>query len=124
MNWCRNIVIVVLVISTLSGSFLVPLIHLDFELRRDYIEKVLCIERDQPIAVCKGSCVLNSRLDLATDHDQQEQKPAPIEISFFFHSHLTEELSPQLHVASKGEVLYYAGTYDPHLIPVFQPPGV
>lgn len=38
-----------------------------FQLNRDYIAEVLCINRDKPITVCQGQCFLDARLDLASN---------------------------------------------------------
>ena len=36
-----------------------------FEINRDYIAKVLCINRDEPITMCHGQCFLDRNLDMA-----------------------------------------------------------
>lgn len=36
-----------------------------FQLNRDYIAEVLCINRDKPITLCNGQCFLEKNLDLA-----------------------------------------------------------
>ncbi len=39
-----------------------PLVYLEFEINKDYIRDVLCVNRDKPITVCGGSCYLKKRL--------------------------------------------------------------
>lgn len=38
-----------------------------FNLNRQYIAEVLCINKEEPIPVCQGSCFLKKNLDLADD---------------------------------------------------------
>ena len=49
---------------------MIPLVYLDFEIRRDYIAEVLCVKKDEPITVCGGQCFLNNQLEQA--RQQQE----------------------------------------------------
>ncbi|MEQ9439101.1 MAG: hypothetical protein RIG62_08625 [Cyclobacteriaceae bacterium] len=46
---------------------------LEYQLNRDYIANVLCINKDQPITVCEGSCYLAKRLK----QQQQKEQSAP-----------------------------------------------
>lgn len=51
---------------------IMPLIYIDFELRRDYIAKNLCVNRDKPELKCDGKCYLAKRLAMAHEKEQQE----------------------------------------------------
>ncbi len=80
----RSIIACILALNTLGSALLVPLIYLDFNLRRDYIAEVLCIEREEPITVCGGKCYLDFRLEEAGGLDQEAKVPKrPLELSFF-----------------------------------------
>ncbi|MEO9872289.1 hypothetical protein [Ekhidna sp.] len=124
MNCIKNIVISLLIVSTLSSSLLVPLIYVDFEVRRDYIEKVLCIEREKPITVCKGSCYLQKRIDYAAQHQDQESKMLEKEIVFF-----SQKFTPTK-LTNKSYLIYSCVfnfgneflNYSSHLSDVFHPP--
>ncbi len=85
MGFIRNTAVVFLVLNILGSSLMVPLIYLDFELRRDYIAEVLCINRDEPITVCGGKCYLDLRLEKATEHQESESATheRQPELSFF-----------------------------------------
>lgn len=48
-----------------------PVIYLDFELRRDYIVKNLCINRDRPELKCDGKCYLSKRIAAAQEKEEQ-----------------------------------------------------
>ena len=46
---------------------------LEYQLNRDYIANVLCVNKDKPITVCEGSCYLAKRLK----QEQQKGQSAP-----------------------------------------------
>lgn len=81
----KSIAIYFVAFNIVGSSLMVPLIHLDFELRRDYIAKVLCINRTKPITVCGGQCYLDKKLKKAA-HEQEKEPISSnrvLEISFF-----------------------------------------
>jgi hypothetical protein len=56
-----------------------------FQLNRDYIAEVLCINKEKPLSKCHGQCFLKRKLNLA---DETPKAPAPVskvkgEIIFF-----------------------------------------
>ncbi|MCA0234586.1 MAG: hypothetical protein LCH91_29285 [Bacteroidetes bacterium] len=61
-------------------TLLVPVVYLDFELRKEYIIKNLCENRFQPQLHCDGKCYLAKRLHkLAEDNATKEtQKHASL----------------------------------------------
>ena len=83
----RQTISVILILNTLIGILWQPLVYVDFKLRQDYIAEVLCIEKDEPIAVCKGNCVLTSRLAKLDPPKQQNRRPLTenrlLEINFY-----------------------------------------
>jgi hypothetical protein len=56
----------------LVKAWLIPLVCLDYELRKDYIAKTLCVNRDKPITMCYGKCYLANKL--AAANQQQERQ--------------------------------------------------
>ncbi len=86
--------ITVTILSNLGSALTIPLIYLDFEVRRMYIENALCINRDKPITMCHGKCYLDEQLDKAQKQQEEQDKATPIEIAFFFKEH--EPLSSYL----------------------------
>lgn len=69
--------------SQLVSTLLLPLIYLDYEIRKDYIAEFLCVERDKPITVCYGSCVLSKNLQTAQDTKENSEKMIPKDFTFF-----------------------------------------
>jgi hypothetical protein len=47
-----------------------------FQLHRDYIAEVLCINKDKPAIKCHGHCFLNKNLEMAEDASS-DQEPRP-----------------------------------------------
>lgn len=124
MNLIQSIVAYFLILNTIGSALLVPLIYLDFNLRRDYIAEVLCIEREQPITVCGGKCYLDFKLEEAGGLEQEA--PAPnrqLEISFF----RQENLKMSFHsVTFNGKKTYplfgETSAYNAFIGDVFHPP--
>ena len=64
-----------MVVANLGTTLSTPLVYLDYELRKDYIAKVLCIERDNPISMCNGKCYLYLQLGEAQPQDDESKVP-------------------------------------------------
>ncbi|MBL6448249.1 hypothetical protein JMN32_18185 [Fulvivirga sp. 29W222] len=47
---------------------------IDFKINQDFIAKVLCINKDEPITTCNGKCYLSKELKKA---EEKEDKQAP-----------------------------------------------
>lgn len=50
-------------------------IVLDFKINQDFIAEMLCINRDEPMTTCNGTCYLTQQLQKA---EEQEDKQAPL----------------------------------------------
>lgn len=53
--------------------WVIPLLYLDFEVRRDYIIANLCVNRNRPQLHCDGKCYLAKKLAAL---EEQEKKQA------------------------------------------------
>ncbi|MEQ8581411.1 MAG: hypothetical protein RIC30_03215 [Marinoscillum sp.] len=84
MTGVKSFVIAIIVLANMGSALVTPLVYLDFEMRRDYIAKVLCVERKQPITVCGGSCYLAAQLDKAKEHQEKSRQLTPKTFTFFF----------------------------------------
>ena len=83
MSVLKPFLISILILSNLGTALLVPVIYLDFEMRQDYIAKVLCVERDKPMTVCGGSCYLADQLNKAQKNQEESGKTLPKDFTFF-----------------------------------------
>lgn len=61
MNYKRHIALFLLVLVSIK-TLLVPVVYLDFELRKDYIVQHLCENRFKPELYCDGKCYLAKTL--------------------------------------------------------------
>ncbi|MDN5211019.1 hypothetical protein QQ020_03130 [Fulvivirgaceae bacterium BMA12] len=125
MKVVRNILIFVLILNTVGSTFMVPLIYLDFNLRRDYIARVLCINRETTaMTVCGGQCYLSDQLAKT----QQQEKEATttnqkIEIPVF-NQFMTElEFSIFLRIATEDYTIPdFLLLPSGHIADIFHPP--
>lgn len=84
MTGVKSFIIAVIILANMGSALVTPLVYLDFEMRRDYISRVLCVERKQPITVCGGSCYLAAQLDKAQEHQEKSKQLTPKSFTFFF----------------------------------------
>ncbi len=57
----------------LVKACVIPLLYLDFEIRRDYIVSNLCENRNRPMLNCNGKCYLAKKI---AEAKKQEEKQA------------------------------------------------
>lgn len=57
----------------LVKAWVMPLVYLDYELRKEYIIANLCVNRDNPIVVCEGKCYIAKKI---VDAKKQEERQA------------------------------------------------
>ena len=64
-------VIAIMVLQTMS----MPLAYLNFQINRDYIAETLCVNKNEPITICGGTCYLSKSIKKAHDNPESD-KPA------------------------------------------------
>ncbi|TRX58816.1 hypothetical protein FNH22_13155 [Fulvivirga sp. M361] len=125
MNNPKRILSVVLVILLMTNALLVPFIYLDFNLRKDFIARVLCRKKEEPITVCGGSCYLKEQLRKVTEPQGTEtnrHKSTPE--TFFYYEKITPikystHLFSYLFHRQKHHHSYYTSHF---LSAIFRPP--
>ena len=72
-------------LGVLGSTLMIPLAYLDFELRKEYIQEVLCINREKPEIGCEGKCFLMKKLDRAQDLPATDRQASNenFQLSFF-----------------------------------------
>ena len=55
----------------LVKAWVIPVVYLDYELRKEYIIANLCVNRDNPIVVCEGKCYLAEKIVEAKKQDER-----------------------------------------------------
>lgn len=126
MKLIRNIIVSMLIVNTLGSALFVPLIYLDFNVRQDYIAKVLCINRDKPMLNCNGSCVLAQKLKQAQEQDESSKNiTQKLEISFFFAQCPQYKINNSSRELSTPFNIFIIANYSKgHLHAIFHPPQV
>ena len=66
----KHLLLALLLIGLMLQNFSKHLIMLEFRVNRDYIAKVLCVNRNKPQMHCDGKCHLKKQLET----DDQPQK--------------------------------------------------
>jgi hypothetical protein len=74
-----------------------PVIYLDFELRRDYIVKNLCVNKSRPELKCDGKCYLAKRIAAA---QEKEERHAEQIFVFQLCETLAEPIKPLFPISS------------------------
>lgn len=61
-----------LLILMLVKAWVLPLLYLDFEIRKDYIVANLCVNRDKPILLCNGKCYLTKKVKETREKEERQ----------------------------------------------------
>lgn len=67
----RQIALIFLSLAFVVKSFVVPFIFLDYELRKDFIIKNYCVNKDKPELHCDGKCFLAKKIQAQTEKEEQ-----------------------------------------------------
>ena len=126
MSVRRQILIYALILNIVGSTLMVPLIYLDFNLRREYIAEVLCINKEEPITVCGGHCYLTKQLGKAGEQQEKEATTNQKSEILFFNlllarwdfSSLANELDQN---PARWETLAVSSAF---LVDIFHPPQV
>lgn len=68
----RKLSVYLLTSLLMLRTLVVPVILVDFELRRDYIAHYLCENRSHPELHCDGKCYLAKKLKATQEHQERE----------------------------------------------------
>ena len=101
-------------------------ILIDFNINRDFIAAVLCINKEKPMTMCNGKCYLSEQLKKAEEQEEQQaptSKKERLEIVCFFIKNppgflfLSDRYSRKINHAYKDE--FYRSSF---AADVFRPP--
>jgi hypothetical protein len=114
----RSVTAIVLICSIITANFTQLFIYSAFELNKEYIASVLCVNRDKPKLNCKGKCYLNKKIKQAEEkeknQDQQSQK-------YHFQQAI---ISRQLMIYYPADLSMKPLTFERHFILQQYPPSV
>ena len=72
MKLVKKIVGTILLASIAIKLFMAPLIFANYELRKDFIIKNYCINKNRPKLHCDGKCYLSKQLKTAEQQDEKQ----------------------------------------------------
>ncbi len=102
-----------------------PLIHLDYELRKDFIAEVLCINKDKPQLSCHGKCYLKKEMTKALHQQSDDEAAASYKPSTLTCSPILEFIfstETPVAVAETPSIAYLFHYLYLHSSGVFRPP--
>ena len=67
---------------------MMPLVYLDYQVRKDFIATVLCINKDKPEMRCQGKCHLRKQLTKAHNQKTDKKSPALSKNNFEIYHHI------------------------------------
>ena len=67
----RQIALTFLSLAMVVKSFVVPFICLDYEIRKDFIIKNYCVNKNRPELHCDGKCFLAKKIQTQTEKEEQ-----------------------------------------------------
>ncbi|GAB3505975.1 hypothetical protein [Emticicia fontis] len=67
----KQIGLIFLSLALVVKSFVVPFICLDYELRKDFIIKNYCVNKNKPELHCDGKCFLAKKIHAQTEKEEQ-----------------------------------------------------
>ena len=72
MELIKKITGAILFVSIAFKMFMAPIIFADYELRKDFIIKNYCVNKNRPEMHCDGKCYLAKQLKKAEQEDQKQ----------------------------------------------------
>ena len=85
----------------LMKVWVIPLLYLDFEIRRDYIVANLCVNRARPMLNCNGKCYLAKKLAAI---EQQEKREAEQNYMAKLMDHVMDN---RIHYSFKPQFIFF-----------------
>ena len=69
-------VAIIFIVTFMAGMLFKPFVpFMEYELNRDFIARVLCINKDKPQRKCNGKCHLGKQLKKAAEQEKNSQQP-------------------------------------------------
>ncbi|MCC5921674.1 MAG: hypothetical protein LAT68_14810 [Cyclobacteriaceae bacterium] len=104
----------------LLHAFMYTAIQAGYELNKEYIAQVLCINQDRPELACEGKCFLMSQMDQAKEDPKGNAEKAPFS---FFVIQAFASLTKNIHSKYSADCFTYI---EPHIglltADIFHPP--
>jgi glutathione synthase/RimK-type ligase-like ATP-grasp enzyme len=118
MKITSSILICCLIFQTFSNLSILTW----YQVQKDYIEEVFCVNKDKPIMECHGKCYLSQKLK--KNEDQKKDSPVTLEIQsiIFMVQDLHFGLPSIESISSKQYDSYLLGKIRNYITSIFHPP--
>jgi len=99
------------------------LIYTDYLVNKEFIAKVLCVNKDVPQKQCNGKCHLKKQLDQDTKQQEGENQKSKsgMEVVYLSPEKLVFEMTPLL--VTNHYFFYQQNINEPFPVAIFHPPG-
>ena len=122
----KRLLAFLLLIALICSSFSRFIVYAGFEANKEYIAKVLCVNRDKPWMHCNGKCYLVKKVQQAEQNEKKEAAKESLNnlgLSFFQKNISISFRAPVTEIVPGILVPYYNCTYDSIFVgSVFHPP--
>ncbi|WKK81665.2 hypothetical protein [Marivirga arenosa] len=73
VNVKQKVITITLLLFFLCHTFMFMVIRLNFEVNRDRLAELFCVNKDEPMTMCYGSCYLNDQLKKEAEKKSSEK---------------------------------------------------
>ncbi len=115
---------ILLVFCILLQAFSKLSIIATYELNKDFISKVLCINKQEPASQCEGKCYLTKKLEQAEKHEHLPSGDIKLKVEILFIQHIANFHFVGLPLETTAASFYPQLPYTSPLISVFTPPKI
>ncbi len=126
INFLKQMLCVILVAVVLLQSLGKTIVLANYEINKEYISKVLCVNKSKPKMHCNGKCHLKKELKKAEKREQSSSATIEkMEIQLFSTSSDIFQLSTTFILVNSNMLFNYSNHLsDKHLTSIFHPPQV
>ncbi len=71
-------------LALVTSTFNKAIILLDYQVNKDFIATVLCVNKNNPGSCCKGKCYMNKKLQHQENEDKSANGKEKLETDWFF----------------------------------------
>ena len=115
-----------MIIAIMTPSLIKIGILIDFKINQEFIAKVLCLKKDEPITICNGQCYLSEQLKKIQEQEEQQtptNTQERLELVYYYHHASSSPLAFVDTINSKSNSTYVVDFYASSFIAdVFHPP--
>ena len=79
----RDFLIGLMIFLLLPNLYVDSVVFIAFKLKQDYIAKNLCVQKDEVVNTCNGSCVLTDQLKEVNEKQEDSKYPGNQETRIF-----------------------------------------